>query len=179
MTHADAVALIRDAVPRQKGMWTDVGAGEGVFTRALAELIGPGSRIYAVDRRERALGALASLTVEGGPTVHPVAADFTRPFDLPDPPADGLDGLLFANALHFAPDPAAVLARLAAWLRPGGHVVLVEYDRRAASRWVPYPIPIAQLPSLAASAGLTPPVVSATRPSAYGGSLYVAAARRR
>ena len=27
-----------------------------------------------------------------------------------------------------------VLARLAAWVRPGGRVVFVEYDRRAASR---------------------------------------------
>ena len=40
-------------------------------------------------------------------------------------------------------------------LRPGGRVVLVEYDRRAHSRWVPYPIPIARLPEPAASAGLS------------------------
>jgi hypothetical protein len=36
-----------------------------------------------------------------------------------------------------------VVIRLVERLIPGGRVVLVEYDRRAHSRWVPYPIPIA------------------------------------
>jgi hypothetical protein len=54
--------------------------------------------------------------------------------------------------------------------------VLVEYDRRAASRWVPYPIPTARLPALAGSAGLSPFTVTATRRSAFGGVLYAAAA---
>ena len=59
-----------------------------------------------------------------------------------------------------------------------GRVVLVEYERRAASRWVPYPIPLARLAALTASAGLTSPSITATRPSAFGGILYVAAADR-
>ncbi len=54
----------------------------------------------------------------------------------------------------------------------------MEYDRRAASRWVPYPIPLARLAALTASAGLTSPSITATRPSAFGGILYVAAADR-
>jgi hypothetical protein len=51
------------------------------------------------------------------------------------------DGMLLANSLHFVRDAAAVLARLAARVRPGGRVVLVEYDKRRASPWIPYPIP--------------------------------------
>jgi hypothetical protein len=35
-----------------------------------------------------------------------------------------------------------VVIRLVERLRPGGRVVLAEYDRRAHSRWVPYPIPL-------------------------------------
>ena len=46
------------------------------------------------------------------------------------------------------------LARLVAWLRPGGRVVLVEYDHRRANPWVPYPIGIAKLPALAKAAQL-------------------------
>lgn len=108
----------------------------------------------------------------------PVRADFTRPFDLPGLEEPRLDGILLANALHFVADAGVVLGRLAAWVRPGGRVVLVEYERRPATRWVPYPIPVARLAELATSAGLSTPVITATRPSAFGGVLYVAAADR-
>jgi len=57
-------------------------------------------------------------------------------------------------------------------------VVIVEYDRRRANRWVPYPIPAMRVAPLAIAAGLTAPTVVATRPSAFGGTLYVAAADR-
>jgi hypothetical protein len=107
-----------------------------------------------------------------------VTADFTRPFELPGLGAPGLDGVLLANALHYVRDAAAMLARVAAMLRPGGRVVLIEYDRRAPNPWVPFPIPMADLPALAAAAGLTPPVFVATRPSAFGGDLYVATMER-
>ena len=96
-----------------------------------------------------------------------MTADFTRPFELPGLEEPSLDGILLANALHFVPDAGVVLARLTKRLRPGGRVVFVEYDRRGASRWVPYPIPAAQLPALAASAGLSAPAITATRPSRF------------
>jgi hypothetical protein len=54
--------------------------------------------------------------------------------------------------------------------------VFVEYDRRAPSPWVPYPIPLKRLPALTAAAGLSPPLITTRRPSAFGGELYVAAA---
>ena len=50
MDHADHVALIRAAVTETGGTWADIGAGEGAFTLALADLLGPGGRIVAVDR---------------------------------------------------------------------------------------------------------------------------------
>jgi SAM-dependent methyltransferase len=103
-----------------------------------------------------------------------VTADFTAPFELPG--IEHLDGMLFANSLHYVRDPGVVLARLVRWLGPAGRVVFVEYDRRPATRWVPYPIDADKLPALCASAGLTTPVKTATRPSDYGGDLYVACA---
>ena len=87
-----------------------------------------------------------------------------------------LNCTLAPGALHFVADPARLLARLAARLRPGGHVVVVEYDRQAGTRWVPHPIPRARWPEVATAAGLIAPRVAATRPSEYGGDLYVAAA---
>ncbi|HEY6865904.1 MAG TPA: class I SAM-dependent methyltransferase [Candidatus Eisenbacteria bacterium] len=176
MTSSDAAELIGGAIPQGGGTWADLGAGDGTFTRALARHLGPGGRIYAVDRDVRGLEAIARRAEAGGSTVITVAADFERRFDLPGLERESLDGILLANALHFARDAGAVLARLAEWLRPGGRVVLIEYDRRRASRWVPYPIAPDRLPALAAAAGLSTPVITATRPSAYGGILYVAAA---
>ena len=178
MNVREAATLIADAIPKRESTWADLGAGEGTFTRALAELLGRGSRIYAVDRDANAVAALEGWAPTAKANVIPVSADFTRPFELPGLIGTLLDGMLFANSLHFVRDADAVLARLAAWVRPGGVVVFVEYDRRAANRWVPYPIASARLPALAAAAGLSKPVITARRPSAYAGDLYVAAAER-
>ncbi|HEY7728307.1 MAG TPA: class I SAM-dependent methyltransferase [Candidatus Eisenbacteria bacterium] len=181
MDPRDAVELIRAAVPGGGGpaAWADIGAGRGTFTAALARLLGPGSRIYAVERDARSLAALGRRREWSGARVIPVDADFSRPFELPGLDPGGLDGMLLANALHFARDAGVVLARLATRVRPGGRVVLVEYDRRRAGPWVPYPIPPAGLPALADAAGLTAFRVVATRPSDYSGVLYAAAADRR
>ncbi len=54
MDHRDHVALLRAAV-EPGGSWADIGAGEGAFTLALADLLGPGGRIVAIDRDRGAL----------------------------------------------------------------------------------------------------------------------------
>jgi ubiquinone/menaquinone biosynthesis C-methylase UbiE len=175
----DAVSLLSDAVPKNAGgVWADFGAGNGVFSHALAELLGPASRIYAVDRDAAALSAVDRWTDALRRNVIPVVADFSHAFELPGINGTQLDGALFANTLHFLRDADAVLARLASCVRPGGRVVFIEYDRRGPNRWVPFPISFEQLPTLVASAGLSSPVIKATRPSAFGGDLYVAAADR-
>ena len=177
MQTSEAVELIRSAVARRAGMWADLGAGDGTFTRALTDVLARGSRVYAVDRDARALATLKRWAAEKDADVITVVADFTTPFELPGL-GGALDGMLIANALHYVRDAGAVLARLATRLRRGGRLVLIEYDRRGANRWVPYPIPLAHLPELAASAGFSTPVITATTPSAFGGDLYVAAADR-
>lgn len=179
MKLAEAVQLIEGAIPRVGGTtWADVGAGDGTFTRALAEVLGPGSRIYAIDRDAAALATLERRARRAAIDVVPVVADFTRPFEMPGLGDRELDGMLIANALHYVEDPEPVLGRLVEAVRSGGRVVIVEYDRRRANRWVPFPIAPDRLSELAASAGLSTPIVTATRSSAYGGDLYVAAADR-
>ena len=178
MTTRDALELIAPAIPGAGGIWADLGAGEGTFTRALAQLLGPSGRVYAVDRNSRGLAALRRAADRGVATIVPVVADFTRDLVLPGLEGAGLDGLVIANALHYVRDPDPVLARLAARLRPGGRLVMVEYDRRRGNPWVPHPIPAARWPGLAAAAGLASPAIVATRPSAFGGNLYVAVADR-
>jgi ubiquinone/menaquinone biosynthesis C-methylase UbiE len=176
VTPEDAVTLLAPAIDGTGGTWADLGAGEGTFTRALAELLGPTSRIYAVDRDPDAVAALKQVARTTAANVSPVMGDFALPFD---PPGSALlDGMLFANSLHYVRDAKTVLARLVAWVKPGGRVVLVEYDRRMPNPWVPHPIPISRVSDLSEAAGLTPAKVVATRPSRYQGTLYVAVAER-
>ena len=174
MNAREAAELIRDAIPARGGTWADLGAGEGTFTRALVDLASP-RRVYAVDRDARAMAELMRWGQSESTEVIPVVADFTQLSDLPELNGGKLDGMLLANSLHYSSDPERVLSRLIAWLRPRGRVVLVEYDRRKASRWVPYPIPVERWKELSKSAGLSAPIVTATRRSVFGGDLYVAA----
>jgi len=172
MTTREAAALLRPAVPGREGSWADFGAGSGTFTKALVALLGPQTRVLAVDRDRGALERLERWARGAAPGVTTVAADFAAPL----PSLALFDGMLFANSLHFVAPAAEVLARLSRRLRPGGRVVLIEYDGREPSRWVPYPLPAARWPELARAASLVSPTVLSRRPSAYGGDLYVATA---
>jgi ubiquinone/menaquinone biosynthesis C-methylase UbiE len=167
----EAREFIASAVGGSGGVWADIGAGTGTFTRALHSLLAPGSRIYAVDRDPSAIAALRKI----GDDVIPVQDDFSsKTFRVPGSDEPALDGMLLANALHFVPDVHDVLFRLVRLVKPGGRVVIVEYDRRAKSRWVPYPIASDRWADVASAAGLERPTVTARRPSEYAGELYVA-----
>src|SRR6478752_316483 len=78
--------------------WADIGAGEGAFTLALADLLGPGATIVAVDRDAGALRENARRMAERFPATTMITrvADLTGPLELPV-----LDGLVAANSLHF------------------------------------------------------------------------------
>ena len=175
MNDRDALALLHPAVhPADGERWADLGAGTGVFTRALASLVGPMGHVHAVDADSAALSALrrrAERWTEAEVSV--LHADVSRPLDLP-----ALDGVLMANTLHFIADAPAALALAAGYLRPGGRLVLIEYEGRRPGPWVPHPVSVARFRELAAGAGLEPPAVVAARPSAYGGEMYVAVARK-
>lgn len=177
MTLPEAIALIRPAVPTRGGTWADFGAGTGLFSLALARVLGPSGRVLAVERDEAALAALRGLArVQGedAAEIVPVRGDFERLDRIGELAGVGLAGALFANALHFAPDAAAVLTRAAHGLQEDGRLVVVEYDRRPASRWVPYPVSVERLGLLARQAGLRPPMIVGERASAYGGVMYCA-----
>jgi SAM-dependent methyltransferase len=182
MNDSDAIELIRDAVGGRGGVWADLGAGTGTFTRALSAVLGAGSTVFAVDDDTRAVRALRELSSSPSDDARVIAvnADFTEPLALPGLVRGRaqLDGILLANALHFVRDPERVLSRLVEHLRPGGRAIVVEYDRRKASQWVPFPLPASRWPRLAESAGLAEATITATRPSSYSGILYTAVATR-
>jgi ubiquinone/menaquinone biosynthesis C-methylase UbiE len=172
--HRDHVALIRDGVAGAGRRWLELGAGEGAFTLALADLLGPEGSIVAVDRDARALANLGERMAAAFPrtAVHVVAADFARAL-----PPGPFDGVLAANSLHFLADPVPVLRSAAASLAPDGRVIVVEYDADRGNPWVPHPFSRRRFPDLAAAAGL-PDVADLGRvPSRFLGAIWSAVAR--
>ena len=179
MDHGDHVNLLRPAIPTPTpgATWADIGAGEGAFTLALADLLGPGAAVIAVDRDERALArGSAALTASFPRTHHSyLVADFRAALALPE-----LDGLVCANSLHFVPraEQVAVISRLAGHIRPGGTFVVVEYDADSGNPWVPYPFSARSSPTLAEAAGLLDPRRTGRVPSRFLGAIYSASAHR-
>jgi len=178
MTPDEAVELLRPAVTRPGGTWADLGAGGGTFSRALATILGPNGTVYAVDRNAPSLRDLAQFTKHNrsAAAISTIVGDFTQPLGL-----SKLDGVVVANALHYVPypDQPMVAEQIASMLVDGASMVIIEYDREHANKWVPYPIPISTLTQLANDAWLTEPVILSKRPSQYGGDLYVAVVRTR
>lgn len=179
MDHGDHVKLVRPAIPTRTpgATWADIGAGEGAFTLALADLLGPDTTVIAVDRDERALvRTSAALTYSFPRTRHSyLVADFRATLPLPE-----LDGLVAANSLHFVPraEQVAVVARLAGDIRPGGTFVIVEYDADSGNPWVPCPFSARSWPGLAEAAGLVDPLIIGRVPSRFLGAIYSASAQR-
>ena len=177
MDARDAARLIAPGVSGR--VWADLGAGRGTFTMALASLLGPSGNVYAVERDAVAVEALEKLTRrrdrDERALIDVVRADFaTTPLTLEE-----VDGILMANSLHYVPDPAQapLLARLEGNLSESGVLLVVEYDNRPRSRWVPYPVAFDRLVDVAQHAGLAAPELIGRRESAFGGTMYAALIR--
>ena len=122
--------------------WADLGCGDGTFTRALAELLAPGSVIHAMDVDRAALRTLPSH--HGNARIEPHAGDFTRqPW-----PFNNLNGLLMANSLHYVRDQAALIASARTHLIEPHRFLIVEYDSDAPNPYVPYPVSRRKLATL-------------------------------
>jgi SAM-dependent methyltransferase len=172
MNHADHVNLLRNGIPAPGGVWADFGAGHGAFTLALAELIGPGALIHAIDQDGAALRHQEEIFPAQFPevTVRYHVADFTRPLALPP-----LDGAVIANALHFQRRQEPVVQLLRGYLRPGGRLLIVEYNIERGNFAVPYPVPLTRWQTLAKGAGFAHTIHLATRPSRSFSEIYSAA----
>ena len=178
MNHADHVRLLQGGVPRETGTWADLGAGEGAFTLALADLLPPDAVVHAIDKDRGALAELERAYARFAKGRHPArveaaVGDFTRDVDL-----ETLDGVVMANSLHFVKDKGPVLARVRAMLKPGAALLLVEYDTDSGNQWVPYPLSFETWRIVAPANGFGEPHLLATHPSRFLRRMFSSSALR-
>ena len=108
----------------------DVGAGFGAWTVQFARWTGPEGRVYATEIGGRQLEALREIAEREGlsnVTVVEGAADATNL-----PPAC-CDGILVRDAFHHFTEPEAMILSLAAALKPGGRLAIIDFPPRANS----------------------------------------------
>ncbi len=152
MTALDRLGL------REGWRCVDVGAGGGDVTVALAEVVGRDGRVYAVDSdpHARDLVATAAAAASQGQVVAITQAG--EELLLPEP----VDLAFCRFVLMHVHDPAVVLGRMGAAVRPGGWVVAQE-PITTAGRVGGRPLSMpdarhpdvgADLPALAIAAGL-------------------------
>ena len=107
----------------------DVGCGAGEVSFLAAKLVGPQGAVIGVDRAPEAIGyAQRRAQAAGLKNVQFIVADVA---DL-QPEQEPVDALIGRLVLMYFPDPAGVLQRLLAFVKPGGIVAFQELDTPVA-----------------------------------------------
>jgi methyltransferase family protein len=154
----------------QTQTWCDLGCGAGTFTLALATLLPPGSVIHAMDKDEASLAQIPDHYQDV--TIHKEVVDLDRN----DVSLPALDGILMANFLHYIKQQGTFVEKLRA---SSERLLIVEYDGRKASQWVPYPLGFSALQNLLLQQGFAEVIKIGSRPSRYGGIMYSAVVESR
>lgn len=112
----------------------DVGCGPGYATVDLARLVGPAGRVLAIDASARFVAHLEHECRRLG-----LGGVETRVDDVQTMAVAGASiDLAYARwVLCFVADPAAVIATVAAALRPGGRFAVQDYVRYGAATFAP------------------------------------------
>ncbi len=149
MKQIEAIALIQNGVSSGSvSSWADLGCGDGLFTQALASIIGNGSTIYAVDENRKALSRIENVS---GIRIEKIVGNFEKD----ELQLKSLDGILMANSLHFVKDKSSFLQKAKGWMKKDARFLIVEYDTDTANRWVPYPLSYTSLQNLFSSLGFS------------------------
>jgi SAM-dependent methyltransferase len=104
----------------------DIGAGTGLFEPLLARAVGPQGRVFAVDISPGFIEHLEERVASTGlSNVEPVLCN-ERSCNLPE---RSIDRAFVCDTYHHFTYPQSTLASLHAALRPGGMLVVVDFER--------------------------------------------------
>jgi ubiquinone/menaquinone biosynthesis C-methylase UbiE len=132
----------------------DVGAGTGYLSRRLSAAVGPTGTVFSVEVEPALVVHLRERAeAEGTANVTPVLASR----DDPRLPAAGVDVVLVLDTYHHLDDRPAYVRRVARALRPGGRVIVVDWQKRKLPVGPPpdHKLPRAQVVDEMTAAGYT------------------------
>jgi ubiquinone/menaquinone biosynthesis C-methylase UbiE len=105
----------------------DVGAGFGAWTVRFAKVVGTSGRVYATDIGAAQIAALRDATKREGLANVTVLEGAPETTNLP---AQCCDAILIRDAYHHLTQPAAIVKSLAAALKPGGRMAVIDFPPR-------------------------------------------------
>lgn len=104
----------------------DIGSGSGYFTLRLAAQVGDSGRVYGVDVDPELVRHLNRRLRDAAlRNVHVLLADADDPL-LPEP----VDRFVIVDTWHHVDDQVRYLASMRKLLRPGGQVVMIDFQKR-------------------------------------------------
>jgi precorrin-6B methylase 2 len=115
----------------------DVGAGFGAWTIRFSRSVGPSGRVYATDIGAAQLAALRDAVQREGLTNVTVIEGAVATTNLPQ---GCCDAILIRDAYHHLTEPSAIVRSLAAALKPGGRLAVIDFPPRPNSE-VPAGVP--------------------------------------
>jgi predicted methyltransferase len=123
---ADEVGQVVRAMSIRPGETVaDIGAGSGYYTLRLSPVVGPGGRVLAQDVTPSYLKALREAVKGAG--LANVEVIRGEPHD-PRLPAGSVDAAILVHMYHEITQPFGLLYNLAAAMKPGGRVGIVDLD---------------------------------------------------
>jgi ubiquinone/menaquinone biosynthesis C-methylase UbiE len=108
----------------------DVGAGHGAMSIVLSRWLGPSGRMYATDITATALAALRAAKTRESLENLTIIEGAERATNLPD---SCCDGIFVRNVYHHVTQPAEFTRSLAASLRPGGRLAILDFEPEQGS----------------------------------------------
>jgi ubiquinone/menaquinone biosynthesis C-methylase UbiE len=118
----------------------DIGSGSGYFTVRLAASVGPGGRVYGVDVDPDMVRHLNRRVRDAGlRNVHTLLS-------LPDDPLlpEPVDRFLVVDTWHHIDDQPKYLATMRRLLKPGGQVVMIDFQKKELPLGPPLAMKIAR-----------------------------------
>jgi ubiquinone/menaquinone biosynthesis C-methylase UbiE len=125
---------------REGEVIVDIGSGSGYFTLRLAAQVGERGRVYGVDIDPDMVRHLNRRLRDAGlRNVHVILADPDDPL-VPEP----VDRFLIVDTWHHVEDQARYLGLMRKLLKPGGQVIMIDFQKRELPLGPPLAMKIAR-----------------------------------
>jgi ubiquinone/menaquinone biosynthesis C-methylase UbiE len=133
-TTADEVERLAAWLDVQPGTRVaDVGAGDGTFALALARRVGPSGHVYATELADERLTEIRQTVAEARLANVTVIKGAVSSTNLPEACCDALFSRL---VYHHLTDPVAINADILRALRPGGRLVIIDFEPGGIMNWI-------------------------------------------